>query len=321
MFFFDPILGANHKLNRIGRMKIVSNRAVCLILFVIFAAFVCVTDSSAQIKASERATTTQLIDGTLVTIDYARPSRRGRDPIFGGFVHWGEVWSPGADRATRIEFSKDVTLDGNEVPAGSYSLWIVVNDGDWEIALSEKDSLFHLPHLVLDDEQIRFFVTPRDHVEEMETLSFSFPSVYSDGALLRMHWGKTFVEMRIRVEPSRRMRVTEEEAAPYVGKYLMTVEADPNVDRGEVVFELNLTYENEYLSGIFYLEWPDGPPEFAFAYVAEAVFNPVQMMDDNPAGLWEDIFFEFEVDNAGNVTKFEARSILDDLWMSGTRID
>jgi len=302
-------------------MKTFSPRTAFLLpaLFVVFAFYA--RGASAQIRASERSTTTQMIDGTEITVDYARPSRRGRDPIFGGFVHWGEVWSPGADRATRIEFSKDVTLDGNKVPAGSYSLWMKVSEGDWEIALSEKDSLFHLPHLVLDDDQLRFFVTPRKHVEEMETLSFSFPVVYSDGALLRMHWGNTVVEMEITVEPSRRMSVTEEEAAAYVGKYVTKVQPNPEVGRGEVNFELSLFHENDFLSGTFFLEWEGGPVVFAFAYVSDGVFNPVQMMDGSPAGLWEDVFFEFEVDSNGKVVKYEARTILDDLWMSGTRID
>ena len=54
----------------------------------------------AQIRASERALLAQTIDGTTLTLDFARPRVRGRDSIFGGQVYWTEVWTPGANMAT-----------------------------------------------------------------------------------------------------------------------------------------------------------------------------------------------------------------------------
>ncbi len=46
------------------------------------------SDGAAQIRASERGSLSQTIDGTVISLDYARPQVRGRSPIFGGFVHW-----------------------------------------------------------------------------------------------------------------------------------------------------------------------------------------------------------------------------------------
>jgi hypothetical protein len=80
-----------------------------------------------QIRASEVGSMSQIIDGTKISMEYSRPRARGRDPLFGGrVVHWNEVWTPGANWATTLEASKDVTLNGQRVPKGKYSVWLVV---------------------------------------------------------------------------------------------------------------------------------------------------------------------------------------------------
>ncbi len=91
----------------------------------------------AQIKASERGGVHQTIDGTTITVEYARPRARGRSPLFGGdVVHWDHLWTPGADWATTIEIDKPVTIQGHDVPVGKYSVWFVVQDTiAWEVWL------------------------------------------------------------------------------------------------------------------------------------------------------------------------------------------
>ena len=52
----------------------------------------------AQIRGSERAVVTQTVDGTTISVDYARPRVRGRDPVFGaagGIVDWDTYGPPG----------------------------------------------------------------------------------------------------------------------------------------------------------------------------------------------------------------------------------
>ena len=78
-------------------------------------------EGSAQ-AASELADFTQVVSGTEIEIVWSRPSLRGREVIFGRQIPWGEVWTPGANRATTIRFSKDVVLSGTPVPAGRYSV-------------------------------------------------------------------------------------------------------------------------------------------------------------------------------------------------------
>ncbi|HEX5817332.1 MAG TPA: DUF2911 domain-containing protein, partial [Gemmatimonadales bacterium] len=64
--------------------------------------------SHAQVRASERAEVKQTVDGTTITVNYARPRLRGRTDVFGTQVPWGEIWTPGANEATTLAVSKDV---------------------------------------------------------------------------------------------------------------------------------------------------------------------------------------------------------------------
>src|SRR5215211_700463 len=100
-------------------------------------------DVGAQVRASERAVVSQTIDGTVFTIDYARPRVRGRSPIFGGVVHWGEVWTPGANWATTLEVTRDAQLDGHPVPKGKYSMWMVVSPSTWTMVLDTTWQRYH----------------------------------------------------------------------------------------------------------------------------------------------------------------------------------
>ena len=178
-----------------------------------------VVPAQAQIKASERGGVHQTIDGTTITIDYARPRARGRAPLFGGdVVHWDHVWTPGADWATTLEIDKPVQIQGNDIPVGKYSVWFVVKDTTaWEVWLEPKDSLWHIPEPERTDEQIHFMADVEQRDVSFETLTWWFPETKMTGTTLAMQWGTTYVPLHITVEMSFQMTVSAELAASVVG--------------------------------------------------------------------------------------------------------
>jgi hypothetical protein len=107
--------------------------------------------SAAQVHGSEAQTLEQVISGTTISIEYACPSVRGREPFFGGLVPWTAVWTPGANAATQLEVSADFKLGEAEIPAGAYSLWLQPHENDsWPLMLHADTSLFHVPHRTMD---------------------------------------------------------------------------------------------------------------------------------------------------------------------------
>ena len=110
----------------------------------------------AQVLASERSSVSQTVDGTTATLTYYRPRARGRTGLFGSRVRWGEVWTPGANQATTLNVNKDVSIEGQPVAKGTYSIWFVIARGPWEMVLDKDTTLFHTQGPKQRPGQIRF---------------------------------------------------------------------------------------------------------------------------------------------------------------------
>lgn len=98
-----------------------------------------VTDAVAQEKkpVSPLETATGSIDGATIEIVYSRPSAKGRK-MLGEKEPYGKVWRTGANKATTIEFSKAVKIEGNELAAGKYSLFTIPGEKEWTIIFNKK---------------------------------------------------------------------------------------------------------------------------------------------------------------------------------------
>ena len=150
-----------------------------------------------DIKPSQSGAVRQEVANTAIEITYDRPVARGRD-LFGGIVPFGEIWNPGANDATAISFSRDVTVNGNPLPAGRYSLWAIPDPNRWTIVFNRQADVYHTPYPGEGDDALRLMASPRRGAH-METLAFYFAAVEKKDAELRLHWGETYVPLRITV--------------------------------------------------------------------------------------------------------------------------
>jgi Protein of unknown function (DUF2911) len=186
---------------------------------VLTALVVAPSGAGAQIVASERATVSQTVDGTKISVDYSRPRARGRTNIYGGMEKWGTTWTPGADDATTLDVNKPITVLGLTVPKGRYSVWFVLREREpWTFVLDPRDTLFHTDHPDSTAQQLRATFTPHT-VAHTEVLTWEFPAVSTTGATLAFRWGTMGAEFPLTVMPSLPLMVGEAEAAPFVGEY------------------------------------------------------------------------------------------------------
>ncbi len=72
-----------------------------------------------------------------VRVVYSRPQKKGRK-IFGELEKFGSNWRLGANETTEITFFEDVKVGGNEVKAGKYGMFAVVNEKSWDIVLHKN---------------------------------------------------------------------------------------------------------------------------------------------------------------------------------------
>jgi hypothetical protein len=273
----------------------------------------------AQIKASELGTMSQVIDGTKITVEYSRPRVRGRDPLFGTkAVHWGEVWTPGANYATTLETDKAITVDGHPVPKGKYSVWFVVRQsGDWTMVLDPKWRQFHNIPPDSAPTQIRFPIRPRE-APFTEVLTWSMPELRVNGGTLVMNWEKVAVALNVGVSPSYSTTMPLADAQPYLGTYdFMEVDSSGKVTKTS---PLVLDYENGTLKGRVSL-WNNYLGHFAMIRVAPDWFVPA--VYDKNGEIYEvlrpDVLIEFTRVNGRPMT-YEWRGDDDKVFAKGTRV-
>ena len=147
-------------------------------------------------RRSQRQEVVQMVGATRIDATYIRPVARGRE-LFGALVPYGRVWTPSADSAMRLAFSTDVTISGQPLKAGSYSVWTIPDTTEWTVIFNAKPNAFHLTHSASDDVlRVRAKVDSLSHVE---TLTFSFPVVDGKKAVMQIQWGTKAVTLPIEV--------------------------------------------------------------------------------------------------------------------------
>lgn len=254
----------------------------------------------------------QTIDGTKITIDYARPRGRNRDPLFGNkdVVQWNEVWTPGANNATTLAISAPIKLDGHAVPKGSYSIWMVVRQsGDWTFVLDPRTDLWHTVHPDSNATQIRFPIHTAD-APYLDALTWSMPELRNEGGTLAMQWGKTKVAVRLDVEPSVTVTLAEAEAAPYVGNWEFSPTGRNRTE------ELRITYENHMLKAYM----PAEKETMILVRIAPDWFATASL--DDKGELWQvnrpGIVYEFARKD-GRAVSCDVRDSNDKLTSTGKR--
>ena len=289
--------------------------------------------AAAQLMASERASVSQVVDGTRATVEYSRPRARGRTALFGRQVKWGETWTPGANGATTLAVTKDVTVNGAAVPKGKYSVWFVpAEQGDWEVVLDPDTTRFHTQRPSRRDGQLRFAARP-ERRPFAEVLTWHFPEVGAGGTTLALQWDSVYVPLRIAVTPSFRTAVDDAAAAPLVGRYAMRstrppgapARRDTSADAPETPPDsMSFTIRHErgelravmdpplYSSESGYRDWmllPKGDGIYLLARLDGGQL--VEMLDG--------VALHFDV-ASGRATGFEVRTASDMLLASGRRL-
>jgi hypothetical protein len=148
-----------------------------------------------RVKPSQTGTVSQEIGSTKIAMQYDRPVARGRE-LFGALVKWGSVWSPSANFATTFDVSEDITVQGDRLPKGKYSIWSIPGEQEWTIIFNKKERVHHLQYP--EGEDVLRVKTKPEQGSHMETLAWYFPVVGPDSAIMRLHWGTTVVPVTIK---------------------------------------------------------------------------------------------------------------------------
>lgn len=174
---------------------------------VLAAAAALAAPAFAQFEApqpSPKATLTQRVGLTDVTISYSRPSVKGR-AIWGALVPLDKPWRTGANAATTITFSDDVTVEGQKLAAGTYSIVTIPGKDEWTVIFNNDTKLWWETEYDAAKDALRVKAKPQA-AEMVETLQIGFPSIGSTSAVLAIEWDKVRVPVTVGVDVDAKMR-------------------------------------------------------------------------------------------------------------------
>lgn len=148
-----------------------------------------------EARPSPNAAVSQTIGTTEVVVTYGRPGVKGRT-IFGDLQPYGEVWRTGANEATAVTFSDDVTVEGQQLEAGTYSLYTIPGEDTWTVIFNSNLSW----GTEYDDSKdvLRVEVEPRN-APSMEWFMIYFEELSQTSANMVLHWSTTKVPVTIEV--------------------------------------------------------------------------------------------------------------------------
>ena len=165
-------------------------------------------DLSAQIRtpaASPGAKMEQRVGLTDITLEYSRPSAKGRTVFAAnGLVPFGEIWRAGANQATKITFSDDVKVGGQALKKGAYAILAKPGATEWSVMFYEHttgnwgDYQSKTPNATVMGKVSKLN-------EMVETFTMDINHISNTGAHLVIMWADTKVAVPVEVEVDSRV--------------------------------------------------------------------------------------------------------------------
>jgi hypothetical protein len=153
-------------------------------------------------RPSPSATLTQAVGLTDITIKYSRPGVKGRT-IWGDLVPYDKVWRTGANEATIITFSDDVTVEGQKLPKGTYSFHTIPGRDQWAVIFNSVADQWGSYSYDAAKDVVRVNVKPQA-AEHAEWLTFEVPELTTDTAKIVVRWEKIAVPFTVNTDSTAR---------------------------------------------------------------------------------------------------------------------
>jgi hypothetical protein len=183
----------------------------------------------AQVKTpqpSPKSTLSQVVGLTDVTVEYSRPSAKGRT-IFGDLVPFGQLWRTGANANSTVSFSEDVVINGTTLKKGKYAIYTIPKADMWEVDFYATTDNWGLPeNWDENDVAARTNVNPVSLGNFVETFTISVNNITNDNATLDISWEKTMVSVKFEVPTQKAALASIDKtlAGPTSGDYFSSAQ-------------------------------------------------------------------------------------------------
>ncbi|MGF7080691.1 DUF2911 domain-containing protein [Mucilaginibacter sp. UYCu711] len=139
-----------------------------------------------------------------ISLTYGRPDVKGRK-IFNGTEPYGVVWRTGANAATIIKFTDEVTIEGHKIKPGEYSLFTIPGATEWTVIINKVAKQWGAYSYDQKQDLLRFKVKPYRLPITLETLTMQFTDVHIDEGILQILWERTGIALHLKANVNDRV--------------------------------------------------------------------------------------------------------------------
>lgn len=265
-----------------------------------FAFCLLIIGANAQITTppnggNQKSIVTQYIGPVAITITYSSPdvhAPNGEDrtgKIWGGLVHYGFIdqgfgpskaapWRAGSNENTIISFSHPVKINGKDLAAGTYGLFLdVEKDGPWNWIFSKNSSSWGSYYYDPKEDALRAETTAVD-APYTEWLTYSFEERLPNSTTAYLQWEKKRVPMKIEVPNINEVYVAKmrEELRGFTGfNYQNLIAAAQFCAQNKINLEEALTWAEQASGAAF-----PGRPAFETYQTKAAVLRAMGKNDE-----------------------------------------
>jgi len=169
-------------------------------LAMLLVAVATLTFASAQNLTTPQPSPTQIVKQNFgvgfIELNYSRPAKKGRT-IMGDLVPFGKVWRTGANAATTLTFSEDVTIGGTAIKAGKYGLLTIPNEKKWTIIIT-KDLNVNQPSLYKqENDVVRVEADAITTPFVVENFTIAFANISGSSCNIELMWESTYLQFPV----------------------------------------------------------------------------------------------------------------------------
>ena len=183
----------------------------------LLAATICSLNAFAQINMPQPSTTqkiTQAFGMGSIELTYSRPNINGRSLLKenSDLAPLNKLWRTGANAATRLKFTDNVTIGGKRLDTGSYVLYTIPGKDTWEVVLNKGLTNWGTDGYKEAEDVVRFKVKADKATGNTETFTMQFANIAFESCDLNIIWGGTSVRIPISTNVKDRLRAQVEKA-------------------------------------------------------------------------------------------------------------
>src|SRR5689334_17500907 len=131
-----------------------------------------------------------------IEVSYSRPGMKGRK-IMGDLVPFGKVWRTGANNATTITFSDDVTIGGTQVKAGKYGLLTIPDASKWTIIISKDVTVNQPSNYKQENDVVRVMADVITTPFTVENFTINFADITGSSCNVQLMWENTYLQFPV----------------------------------------------------------------------------------------------------------------------------